>query len=141
MKKNKLIYWTLTVLVAIQMLSASICDLIPIPEAVKGFQELGYPVYLLPFLGVARILGLIAIFTPGFHRLKEWAYAGFVFDLVGAIYSGIANGDPLAYQTLPFVSLLMVIGSYVFYHKLRKQAASRETKALSATTVLRPSFG
>jgi uncharacterized membrane protein YphA (DoxX/SURF4 family) len=48
---------------------------------------LGYPVYFIPFTGVAKVLGIIAILIPGFPRIKEWAYAGLFFDLIGAIYS------------------------------------------------------
>lgn len=123
MKKTRILFWIFTILMVPPMLGGSIADLIPIPEAVEGFKHYGYPVYLLPVLGVARILGLVAIFTPGFARLKEWAYAGFVFDVVLAIYSGLAVGDPVVTVIPAFVALLFTIGSYVFYHRLRKERA------------------
>lgn len=86
-------------------------------ESVEIITSLGYPAYLSPFLGVARLLALIAIFTPKFHRLKEWAYAGLVFDIVGAIYSQIAVGNPVTYIIFPMLILLIVLGSYFFHHK------------------------
>ena len=61
------------------MLMASIPDILQIPQAVEVFSHLGYPTYLLPFLGTAKTLGVIAVLLPGFRRLKEWAYAGLVW--------------------------------------------------------------
>ncbi len=57
MKKTKIIYWVTTGLMAAFMLMASIPDVLRIPEAVAMFTHLGYPNYLLPFIGVAKILG------------------------------------------------------------------------------------
>lgn len=120
MKKTKVLFWTFTVLMALPMLGGSIADLIPVPEAVEGFKHYGYPVYLLPFLGIARILGIVAIVTPGFSRLKEWAYAGFVFDVVLAIYSGLMVGDPMVTVIPAAVALVFTMASYTSYHRLRR---------------------
>jgi hypothetical protein len=65
-------------------------------------------------------LGVIAILVPGNRRLKEWAYAGFTFDLIGAVYSGLSVGDPLVGWIPVFVGLVFVFGSYITYHKLLK---------------------
>ena len=51
---------------------------------------------MITFLDVAKILGVIAILIPGYPRLKEWAYAGLAFDLIGATYAQIAKGYPAA---------------------------------------------
>jgi uncharacterized membrane protein YphA (DoxX/SURF4 family) len=119
MKKTNIIYWTFTILFSIMMLGASIPDVISHPMAVKGMHEdLGYPLYFIPFIGVAKVLGVAAILIPGFSRLKEWAYAGLMFDLIGATFSIIAVGKPdWLFMALP---LTLAIGSYVFYHKRRK---------------------
>ena len=69
MKKTKILYWTFTVLFAFMMLSSSIPDVLSSPVAVKGMHEgLGYPLYFVPFIGVAKVLGVIAILVPGFSR-------------------------------------------------------------------------
>ena len=76
-----------------------------VPDAVAFMTALGYPPYFTPFIGVAKLLGSIAILIPGFPRIKEWAYAGLVFDLIGAVYSQIAVGMPsagLLFMLLPF---------------------------------------
>ncbi|RZM01412.1 MAG: DoxX family protein, partial [Pedobacter sp.] len=90
MKKINILYWIFTVLFAALMFSSAVPDIISSDDAVKFFKMMGYPLYLLPFLGVAKTLGVIAILIPGFPRLKEWAYAGLTFDLAGAMYSIIA---------------------------------------------------
>jgi hypothetical protein len=121
MKKTKTLYWIFTGLLAAGMLMSSIPDIMVTPEAVQVFKSLSLPKYLIPLLGVAKFLGVIAILVPGFPRLKEWAYAGFVYDLSGALYSGISSGFPLA-QMLPvfLIGYLLIALSYIFYHKLQR---------------------
>ncbi|MED1466943.1 DoxX family protein [Bacillus salipaludis] len=117
MKNIKVVYWIFTGLLVVLMVFGSIPDILSAPDAIALFSHLGYPDYLLPFLGVAKILGVIAILVPGFPRIKEWAYAGFVFDLAGAMFSTISVGDP-ASGWLPFIiGFLLIAGSYIFHHK------------------------
>src|SRR5258706_6887001 len=94
MKKTKIFYWIFTGLLAALMLMSSIPDILAVPDAVELVKNhLGYPLYFIPFVGVAKLLGAIALLIPGYWRIKEWVYAGFVYDLTGAIYSAIALGD------------------------------------------------
>ncbi|MCK6257365.1 DoxX family protein [Fictibacillus sp. KIGAM418] len=117
MKLIRVWYWVFTALLAALMLAGSIPDILSVSAAVDLFNRLGYPDYLLPFLGIAKLLGVIAILVPGFPRLKEWAYAGFFFDLAGAMYSTIAVGDPFRSWIIFFVGFILIAGSYVFHHK------------------------
>lgn len=122
MKKIKIIYWILTGLFASIMFGSAIPDIISDPMAVEGFTKMGFPTYMLPFLGIAKTLGVIAILVPGFPRLKEWAYAGLLFDLLGATYLIILSGqsvDSWAFMLLP---ISLAISSYIFYHKKLKAA-------------------
>ena len=129
MKTTKILYWIVTGLMAAFMLMASIPDVLVIPAAVDVFKHLGYPTYLLPFIGVAKILGVITILVPGFPRLKEWAYAGLVFDLIGALYSHISVGDPPSNWIFPIIGLLLVFGSYIFHRrKLNYQDSDLATR-------------
>lgn len=120
-KKTKIIYWVLTGLFAFAMLGSAIPDIMVVPMAVQGFKEMGYPAYLIPFLGWAKLLGVVAILIPGFPRIKEWAYAGLIFDLLGATYS-VANSGKTIGEWAPMLFLIALgLGSYAFYHK-RQQA-------------------
>lgn len=123
MKKTNLIYWIFTGLVILLIGFGSIFDAIAAPEAVAYVMRLGYPAYLIPFLGVAKILGIIAILIPGYPRVKEWAYAGLAFDLIGAAYSHIVFGDPAANWLPLFFGLFLIFGSYIYYHKKLKLPA------------------
>jgi hypothetical protein len=114
------IYWILTGVMAAFMLTGSIPDLLRTPQAVEIFGHLGYPAYLLPFLGTAKILGLTAVLIPGFGRLKEWAYAGLIFDVTGAFYSHLSVGDPASAWVFPVIALVLIGGSYAFA-RLRMQ--------------------
>lgn len=116
MKKRNILYWMLTGIMAAFMLLGSIQDVLRLPAARAWFVHLGYPSYLLPFTGIAKILGVTAVVAPGTRRLKEWAYAGLVFDLLGATYSHISVGDSFAW-IIPVIGLLLVAGSYAFYRK------------------------
>ena len=64
-----------------------------------------------------KALGVIAVLAPRLVRLKEWAYAGLVFDLTGALYSHLSVGDSLSAWIFPIIGLLLVGGSYLFYRQ------------------------
>ena len=113
-------YWVVTGLMAAFMLMASIPDVLRQRQAIEVFGHLGYPAYLLPFLGTAKILGVIAVLIPGSGRLKEWAYAGLIFDITGALYSHLSVGDPVSVWGFAVVGLVLVGGSYGF-GRLRTQ--------------------
>src|SRR5450432_4143324 len=121
MKKNKALYWIITGLFSAFMLFSAVPDIISSSDAIKIMNHLGYPNYFIPFIGVAKLLGIIAILIPGFPRIKEWAYAGLVFDLIGATYSAIATEGfqpPVLFMVLPITFLFL---SYYLWHKRRKQ--------------------
>jgi len=126
MKKTNIFYWIFTGLFSFLMFGSAIPDILSSPEAVAGMHNgLGYPVYFVPFIGVAKVLGVIAILIPGFKRIKEWAYAGLTFDLIGATYSLLAIGKPdWMFMILP---LFLAIGSYTFYQRKIKLRKNRIT--------------
>jgi len=119
-KRNKIIYWFATVWLSFGMLSGGIFQLLKMEDAVKNFQHLGYPEYLLTILGVWKILGVVAILIPKYTLVKEWAYAGFFFAMSGAFVSHIIMGDPFG-ETFPSVlTLILVIISWYFRPQDRK---------------------
>lgn len=120
-KRNTLIFWISTGLFSAFMLMGTIQNILSTEEWLEVFKQLGYPAYLLPFLGVAKLLGLIAIVVPGFPRLKEWAYAGLFFDLVGAVYSGLVVGGFNPLMLIMIVPFGLGTISYIYYHKRLKE--------------------
>jgi DoxX-like protein len=116
-KNPKTLYWIVTSLMSALMVLSAIPDLLRIPEAVAIIGHLGYPVYLLPFLGAAKTLGVVAVLVPGFHRVKEWAFAGLVFDVTGALYSHLSVGDPVSGWMPAAIALVLIGGSYLAYRR------------------------
>jgi hypothetical protein len=120
MKKTKIIYWVATCLFGAFMLFSAIPDIMMVPDAVTFMTgHLGYPEYFIPFIGVAKALGVLALLLPGFPRIKEWAYAGLVFDLIGATYSVISVDGfnaSLLFMALPLGCCFL---SYIYFHKLQ----------------------
>jgi hypothetical protein len=115
MKTNKIIYWTTTGLVSLAMTASCFMYLSKNPELVTGFNALGLPLYLMPLLGTAKLLGVIALVVPGIKVLKEWAYAGLAFTFIGATYVHIATGTPFV---APLVFLVILGVSYWFKGKM-----------------------
>jgi hypothetical protein len=122
MKSTKIAYWIFTILLVALMLFSAFASFKVTPEGVEMMKHLGFSYGIIKLLSVAKILGVIAILVPGFPRLKEWAYAGFTFDLTGAIYFGLAAGDPITQWIPVLVGLVFVFGSYIFYHKRLREA-------------------
>ncbi len=120
-KRNKLIYWIITSLLAFGMLQSGIFAVLRTKEWVDLVTGLGYPVYFLTILGVWKILGVIVILIPRFKLLKEWAYAGFFFAMTGALFSHLACGDYAAKAIAgPFFQIVFIILSWYFRPANRK---------------------
>jgi uncharacterized membrane protein YphA (DoxX/SURF4 family) len=72
--------------------AAGLWDILRVPQVRGLIGRLGYPSYFLVILGIWKLLGAVALAIPRFPRLKEWAYAGVLFDLTGAVASQVASG-------------------------------------------------
>lgn len=121
MKTTIILYWVFTGLFSAFMLFTAIPDILVVPDAVTMITGLGYPKYLIPFLGVAKFLGVVAILIPGFPRIKEWAYAGLFFDLLGATYSSICAEGFKIQMLFMLVPFTLGALSYIYYHKKIKE--------------------
>ena len=117
-KTTNILYWVFTILFAGLMVFSSLDGIQLTDQAIKFLHDgFGYPIYFIQFISIAKLLGAIAILIPGLKTLKEWAYAGLFFDLVGAIYSGLAVGgfDPKMLGML--IWIVPGILSYYYWHK------------------------
>jgi len=88
-----------TTLIALETFAGGVVDLthgrtnvFSGPRVADVVTSLGYPVYVLAILGIWKIPGSITLVVPGFLRLKEWAYAGIVFELSSAALSHALSG-------------------------------------------------
>jgi DoxX-like family len=115
------LYWGSTVLLSLLMLLSGAGDLFRFQPFVEDLRRLGYPDYLLTILGIAKPLGVAALLYPGIPRLKEWAYAGFAFDLGGATISQLVSGSTFV-QILPPAVCGAVLAISYLAHRGRGRA-------------------
>lgn len=90
--RRMIAYWVTTALVVFELVWGGAWDILRVPQVRVLIERLGYPSYFLVILGIWKLLGAVALVIPKFPRLKEWAYAGVVFDLTGAVASLFASG-------------------------------------------------
>ena len=119
-KRNKIIYWVSTLWLALGMLSTGIVQLLKEKEQVDLFAHLGYPMYFLTILAVWKFLGVVAVLIPKTPLLKEWAYAGFFFAMLGALLSHIALGGSVNTLFPPLLLLILTLVSWYFRPADRK---------------------
>jgi hypothetical protein len=122
MKNTKAFFWIISGLFSAFMLFSAVPEILNTKDEIAFMDHLGYPGYLGMFLGVAKILGVIGILVPGFPRIKEWAYAGFAFDLAGATYSQIATDGFLPQELFMLLPIAFLVLSYFLYHKMKQPA-------------------
>jgi len=91
-KAKRIGYWVTTGLLVFCM-TGGIFELLGLNATMAGISRLGYPSYIIPALGLGKVLAILAILWPGLPRLKEWAYAGIFFNMMGAIVSHVACKD------------------------------------------------
>ena len=124
MKKINIAYWIITGLFSAFMIFSSLDNVFTGAQSVAFVHDkMGYPVYFIPWIGAAKILGAIAILLPMLPaRVKEWAYFGFFMDLSTATYSFVALGEPMSGIAPMFLFIAVLIIAYLLHHK-RLQAA------------------
>jgi uncharacterized membrane protein YphA (DoxX/SURF4 family) len=105
-------YWITTVPLAAEMLMGGMWGILRIPYAREMMQHLGYPDYFNVFLGIWYALGGVALLSPGFPRLKEWAYAGATFVFTGAIVSHLSVDDHVRMLVAPLFFLGLSVASW-----------------------------
>jgi uncharacterized membrane protein YphA (DoxX/SURF4 family) len=91
------------------------------PAVDQAFHHLGYPSYFRVELAIAKLLGVVVLLSPVPTRIKEWVYAAFTIVFISAFIAHTVSGDPIAARINPFISLALLIVSYLTYHKLQKQ--------------------
>ncbi len=119
-KTIKILYWIVTILFGAFMLFSGVVEILQTESAQVALTALGYPVYLNYIIGVAKILGVIAIIQVRFQTIKEWAYAGFTIDLVGAAASVGLNGDGFLAMVFMVPFFVVLFASYALWKKVQK---------------------
>ena len=120
MNRRDLAYWIATGVFSAVLGFSSFAHTTHLEMMVESMGRLGYPVYFMTVLGIAKFLGVIALLSPGRPLLKEWAYAGFTFNLIGATASHAFSGDPIGDTIRPAIVLLIGAASYLLRPAARR---------------------
>jgi hypothetical protein len=117
-KSTRIIYWITTGIIFLwEGLLPALTSHTPL--AVEGIRHLGYPDYFRMLLTVFKVAGALALVLPLVKgRLKEWAYAGFVFTLISALVSHWAVDGFSGHTLFPLLVLAILLASYLSYHRL-----------------------
>src|SRR5690606_28607337 len=127
-KRNRIIYWIVTVFLSFGMLAGGIQQMLQVGGYNDIVTGLGYPLYLLSILGTWKILGVIAILVPKFPLVKEWAYAGFFFAMSGAFTSHLVVGQPFS-EAVPSLTLLTVTVLSWYFRPADRKVISTPTNS------------
>ena len=127
------LYWVVTVMIAFPILSGGIVELTDhyTGTTVQGMLQFGYPVYFTRFLGFWKVAAGIALLVPRFPLIKEWAYAGIIFDLTGAIATHIFCHS----AAFHFISLGILIVLTLISWRLRPGLAGKQEVVRGQLTV------
>ena len=118
MKRDKIIYGIATGLLTAVMLFSVSMYFFKHDAISLAFESFGYPTYLIYPYATAKLFGLVAIWTPSFKILKEWAYAGFFYAFILAFFAHYMVGD--GQQGTAVVALIALSTSYIFYKRISK---------------------
>jgi hypothetical protein len=117
MKATKITYWVSTGIIAAFTLMGAF--FINSPEAIKSMHDMGLPEWFRYELSIAKPIGALILILPFFgKRIKEWAYVAFGIDFISAGIAHIWGDGMYKYLGMVVVFIVLLIVSYVTYHKL-----------------------
>lgn len=133
-KSIKILYWVFTILFAAFAIMDGFGGITKQQAGIDVMQHLGFPVYAMQIMGVAKVLGAIAIIQTKFNTIKEWAFAGFVINFIGAFASRAFVGDSGMWLIFPVILLAFMFIPYLLWKRLES------AKAMSATFAGRTAY-
>lgn len=127
--KQQIGYWVTTGILVFCM-TGGFFELASVKMTMEGIMRLGYPAYIIHALGAGKVLAILAILWPGLPRLKEWAYAGIFFNMLGAFVSHVATKD----ATWSIVVTAAIAGLTMASWALRPQSRRLDVREECAST-------
>jgi len=118
MKMNQTLFWSSTGLLSGLILITAAMYFFNYEVVKQAFLSLSYPIYLIYPLAIAKICAVVVLITPKRLVIKEWAYAGLLFDFILAFFAHIMIND--GNQMTAVIAIILLTVSYVFYTKIFK---------------------
>jgi hypothetical protein len=119
------VYVVTTAISVVVFAGSGLANLVRAEHIANDMIHLGYPTYFMSVLGSWKVLGALVIALPRLPRLKEWAYAGMIFDLTGAAVSRAVLGDGMAIVLVPLGVAVLVLTSWAVRPEERRLAERR----------------
>jgi hypothetical protein len=123
-RRRAVAYWVTTVILATECIVGGALGIIRWPPYLEIMRHLGYPVYLMTIVGLWYALAGFALVGPRLPRLKEWTYAGLVFNYTGAAASHLAVGDGFDRWGGPLIFAGFALASWALRPPARRLAPS-----------------
>lgn len=121
-KKLSVAHWATTIVFSLALTWSAVLYLTRAPAMIEVMTvHLGYPLYFVMILGIAKLLGVATLIFAPWPRLKEWAYAGFTIDLIGAFLSHLSVGDPIGRALIPIGFLALLAVSYASWRRIGRR--------------------
>jgi hypothetical protein len=129
MKAKLIAYWICTVVIALTIGSGGAAMALRVPQNIQGIEALGYPLHFIVELGIWKVLGALTLLAPGLALVKEWAYAGIFFDLIGAAVTAAANSSAAFHIIAPLVLVGVLVASWALRPESRRLKGTASLKA------------
>ena len=118
-KGTKITYWVTTIIIAVFELSGSF--FLNSEMAKAGTQHLMLPMWFHWEVGIGHVIGGVLLLIPVPKRLKEWTYVAFGIDFISAFIAYAAVDGMTVSLLSPVLFMVILVISYVTYHKLHGQ--------------------
>ena len=119
-KNIKITYWVLNIVFCLFHVMDAGGGLAKAKAGVDAMNAMGYPIYLMGFLAVLKLLGVAALLQNKYKIIKEWAFAGFSFTLIGGTVSHICVHDQVLFIVMPIVFLVVLFALYYCWRKMEQ---------------------
>jgi uncharacterized membrane protein YphA (DoxX/SURF4 family) len=118
-------YWVSTAILATECLVGGVMGALRLPPFIDTATHLGYPAYFMTILGVWYVSAGVALLAPRVPRLKEWAYAGLIFNYTGAVASHIWIGAEARALVGPLIFIGLTAASWALRPAARRDFTPR----------------
>jgi DoxX-like family len=111
------LYWIATGLFTLLYLGSLTLTFSDLEASYKSYASLGFPsMWVVFFNGLGKVLGLAAIYQNRSNTLKDFAFAGFLFNLLIATCAHISTADPGL--ILAIIGLVLWVFAFVMNRKV-----------------------
>ncbi|MES1224238.1 MAG: DoxX family protein [Bacteroidota bacterium] len=116
-KTTNIVYWVATIVFALLILMDGFGGVTRQQAGQDVLNHLGYPLYLLTIVGIAKLLAVVALLQTKYIAIKEWAFAGIAFNFIGGFASRAFVGDGAFETIFPLIMLGIMFIPYFLWKK------------------------